>query len=542
MSPEPHEDKVIYFQPGQIVFLVAGDSSESRTGELLAQAGKLANDHQHKEVRMTRKFGLDFRSTLSPYKKDKSKEFSQERLDGEKPYLRPEIVSRESFGLVFTEVEGITDPDALLDLIISLDRDLKAGPDGPLKVVSPNWLTSGGSQPGATGGPGGKPTPYTGAANTKEYIIHPPSQIHDLCKGKEGEGVVVAILDTAPYDPNATGPQDSNKILDDIYDANPEHSLIKTLLVKENRPLTVFLDQGVQEKSQYIRSDEGELPWYIEVKGHEYDMTDHGLFVAGIIHSLARRAKLRLYQVLNRYGVGDLLSVARALQKIVDDLSNNPDTQLVVNLSLTLNTPVEPGHSKNDLGGLILGRDKEWRNRQAWPMEWISDSVYTLNSRLIAAAGNDRKKGKERPAARYPAAFERVVGVGALPKIEPGSSGRRATASYSNKSDRPASKGITTLGGEEGEIDGMPQGVLGIYLGSFPESDSNPNPAENKNGWGWWSGTSFATPIISGITAAVLSNMPPGTTTQEAIEKLYEAQAFLTDPPDDEDVLSVTQG
>ena len=537
MSPKPHENQVIYFQPGQIVFLVAGDSSEARTGELLSRASKLANDHQHKEVRMTRKFGLDFRSTLSSDKNDKSKESSQEN-----PYFRPEIVSRESFGLVFTEVEGITDPDALLDLIISLDKDLKAGPDGPLKVVSPNWLTSGGSQPGATGGPGGKPTPYIGAANTTEYIIHPPSKIHDLCKGKEGEGVVVAILDTAPYDPNSGWPQDANKILDDIYDANPEHSLIKTLLVKENRPLTMFLDQRVQEKSQYITSDGGKLPWYIEVKGHEYDMTDHGLFVAGIIHSLARKAKLRLYQVLNRYGVGDLLSVARALQKIVDDLSDNPDTQLVVNLSLTLNTPVELGHSKNNLGGSILGRDKEWRDRQAWPMEWICDSVYALNSRLIAAAGNDREKGKERPAARYPAAFERVVGVGALPKSETGSSGRRATASYSNKSDRPARKGITTLGGEEGETDGIPQGVLGIYLGSFPKSDNNPNPAENKNGWGWWSGTSFATPIISGITAAVLSNMPPGTTTEGAIEKLYAAQAILTDPPDDEDVLSVKQG
>ena len=40
-------------------------------------------------------------------------------------------------------------------------------------------------------------------------------------------------------------------------------------------------------------------------------------------------------------------------------------------------------------------------------------------------------------------------------------------------------------------------GVLGIYSGEFP----SPGAKNGLDGWAWWSGTSFATAIISGIAA-----------------------------------------
>jgi len=43
---------------------------------------------------------------------------------------------------------------------------------------------------------------------------------------------------------------------------------------------------------------------------HQYSMASHGLFIAGIIQSIAPKAKLRLIQVLNDGGGGSLESVA----------------------------------------------------------------------------------------------------------------------------------------------------------------------------------------------------------------------------------------
>ena len=69
-----------------------------------------------------------------------------------------------------------------------------------------------------------------------------------------------------------------------------------------------------------------------------------------------------------------------------------------------------------------------------------------------------------------------------------------------------------TLGGEPGEE----QGVLGLYLGEFPGGEPN------CTRWAWWAGTSFATPILTGAIAAVLSSRAGHRRTQAAVKALYE--------------------
>ena len=46
---------------------------------------------------------------------------------------------------------------------------------------------------------------------------------------------------------------------------------------------------------------------------HEYPMPDHGLFVAGIIHSIAPKAQIHLIEGLNTYGVGTFETFANAI-------------------------------------------------------------------------------------------------------------------------------------------------------------------------------------------------------------------------------------
>jgi subtilisin family serine protease len=210
----------------------------------------------------------------------------------------------------------------------------------------------------------------------------------------------------------------------------------------------------------------------------------------------------------------------------------------------------------------------------------LCKKLFGIGKQVVAAAGNDWENGKARrrrrkepvarpPLARYPAAFASVVGVGALPKdsLDP-QTGKHKTSNYSNLGDRPAGDGIMTLGGEEGETNG----VLGLYLSDkFPKRerinshndkntitmyDRRSSADETKtehNHWAWWSGTSFATPILTGTIAAVLSSKGPGgnyqfDSTQRVIRALYTAGVISDgDVPGaetteaGEDVMVVTQ-
>jgi subtilisin family serine protease len=304
--------------------------------------------------------------------------------------------------------------------------------------------------------------------------------------------------------------------------------LIESLL-KPNGPLTVHpasYEELVRMRGVYLRD-------------HPYPMTDHGLFVAGIIHTIAPAAQIHLYEVLNPDGVGDLKTIADGLRKVLDDFQGRP---LVINCSLVLNLPpLYPSDTESfraKMDDILRGWDEvekdpvAWAEHQALSINWICDWLYLSGARVIAAAGNDRT-GKPRPQADYPAAFDSVVGVGALSKGNP-PRGPFNPAKYSNLADRPAKIGITTLGGEQGENNG----VLGIYLGEFPGEQRMESQRDGKD-WAWWAGTSFAAPIITAVTAAVLSTCTPATT-EEAIRKLYESQAFITQ--DWEDVLAVEQG
>ena len=137
---------------------------------------------------------------------------------------------------------------------------------------------------------------------------------------------------------------------------------------------------------------------------------------------------------------------------------------------------------------------------------------------IVAAAGNDgpQEDGNPHPA-RYPAAFENVLGVGAIER-----DGTRA--GYSNLADNLPSDGVVVFGGKgnphvaQRRVNGNPpkkwsrtdaaDGILGLYVGKFPvvnpitgEIDRN-SSTPSAHGWGRWSGTSFASAVMSGILAA----------------------------------------
>jgi len=507
--------ELIYFQPDQLIFLVTykEELSIAQVGELLNWAGGIAGN----DVRLTNPRRRSFPA------------LSQEQTEityptSEAPCQRPVLGPRDAFDLIFADVEGVKNNSALVKLILELDESRDKQPDKgfTLELASPNWLASGAPHGIGTGGPGSPPVPFTGDINLQPHKFRNwPLPLDPKINHKSrGEGVTVAILDTAPC------PHDMAEAYHEWHDSSSKDSPIERLLGPDS----------VLEVHNATYADLLRLAG-IELNEHPYQMTDHGLFVASIIHAIAPRARLHLIEVLNPYGVGDLESITAGLGWVLENLGGKP---LVVNCSLVLNAPLEEGHYQSDPGGRLEQRrtiDSAWLMRNGWPLGWICDLIFAKRSRVIAAAGNDRTRDGARPQARFPAALTSVLGVGALPRNPgPASPGSLRTASYSNICDIPSAipeeMGITTLGGEPGEN----EGVLGLYIGEFP--DGSPN----ETGWAWWAGTSFAAPVISGATAAVLSSMVArNPTTQDAIEALLDPLANGT-TVDNEHALVVTQG
>ena len=558
---------VTYFLPNRLIFHVAGETSPDSIRELI----DWANSNAPQGVIVSNPRPLKF--PPAPQQAPgigKAVYHTTNRV--QRPLYKPPMEEKQGpFTLISAEVSGLTEPGALLDFVLGLDKKRKTALGNTLQVVSPDWiLSSGPSDPGGSGGPGAPPDRYLGPVDNSEhqFLLNtlPPAMRNEAVNGNGGDGVVVVILDTAPI-----------RSLNDIYakwvtTAAQKHPLLATLLDPINGCLQIEYDPNVDIPLPDVADVDGNRPEYLQSEDHDYLMSDHGLFIAGIIHTLASKAKIHLFQVLNRYGVGDLTGIARGLEKVI---ASYPAGNLVVNMSLTLQFPLEEAHINTmdpkgrELGMKILsqkrplfvewicilinwicriielifhirlsGCEASWFERQALPLLSICRSVGILGSDIIAAAGNKRRSGKPRPQAEYPAAFPEVLGVGALPKSQnpPSSNTRLAAASYSNFSDQPRGSGIATIGGEPGAGNGL----LGIYVGDFPPpKNSDLPPTPSSNGWAWWCGTSFATAVMTGMTANRLSNMPPGSTPRNAINDLLMAQAYLTH--ENEDILHVMQ-
>lgn len=617
---EPHA----YFQPSELVFVIrhAKDDipTEQEIDQLLVGEGSggiidWSNQDQNKlnpswTISRLKERELHFPgSSELPDPPELDADLRGQKIK----YLSPRPVKRKAFSIIPVDVRvsagdrdktnpaGLVDIDKLAKLVANLDysrgglqetlnkqRDISQAIT--VEVVSPNWFASSSkTEYGDGGGPGSRPVPftYTDATKAPPYKFGLPEKVDPLCppEHRRGENVKVAILDTAPclqqlveaYELYQKIRPERQQLL---RDERKYHPLIETLL-KPGGPLHVH-PASVEELFR-LRA--------LHLQDHDYIMSDHGLFVAGIIHTIAPAAELHLYEVLNSQGTGDLESIARGLWKVADEQykvwkETGNFQELVVNCSLMLDISLDGdpnnknsakiipsdlplpiiGHRLTDMHDDLLNHilaDPDFVERSGSVIMWICDLLFFLRSRVIAAAGNDwDPTDLGRPRARYPAAFPSAQGVGALKKEQPQPAiagiQNYKVASYSDLSDDPSRVGVATLGGEAG----AGRGVLGIYLGEFPE----PLPGEwsifhrivnwlaklfggrfvypkNETHWAWWAGTSFATPIMSGVIAAVLSRPTPPPSTEGAIVELYRAHAIKESGTDyEEDLLAVTQG
>jgi hypothetical protein len=215
------------------------------------------------------------------------------------------------------------------------------------------------------------------------------------------------------------------------------------------------LDTGFDHQVKYLHPG---LYERLDYEGDEDPLNDdgllereagHGTFIAGIIMKLAPDLRIRQVRVLDPAGVGDDVSVAHGLATA---------NAAVINLSLG-------GYTHGGRPPVAL----------ATALAQLDDSVA-----VVAAAGNDNS-----PEPFWPAAFKRVIAVGALDTTK----GEPARASFSNY-------------GHWVDVYAPGVHVHSTHLyGIYQEPDKH---LAHLRGWAHWSGTSFAAPQVAAEVARLV--------------------------------------
>ncbi len=439
----------------------------------------------------------------------------------------------------------------IIDQINSARGDLLNNSQVTILNAAPNWLCA--STP-ATGGCGthgcplSPPFPAESASGKWHTILPDISQ--DL-QQRTGEGVTVFVLDTRPS---------INQVLNAAKLAGEQNPLLQTIAQQMSGQNGAFVFAGADDEPfvpSVLENDNPMQPFtgrdiFGRLTG--YEMSDHGLFVAGLIRDIAPGARIECMRVLNDYGVGSASVLIKALESIHNRmLKLNPDTSaqgdlygkpVVINLSL-VTTP-----HQEDFSQLWSGDDTTDHEPLTVNLHAVIQSLTTLGAVVVGSAGNDSDNRQMLPPVqpsmmqtmtarmlpRYPAAFPEVIAVGAV-------DGSGHAAAYSNYPVTPGSaqnNGVATYGGgvpvpvfstsaaaavqtaqnwqpfdpthmidvDRNKLDAL----LGLYTSDhYPALSADDVPgdykAPNTSAWAYWSGTSFATPIISALAARLLEQL-----------------------------------
>lgn len=248
------------------------------------------------------------------------------------------------------------------------------------------------------------------------------------------------------------------------------------------------LDTGVSKNHPDLKSRIVECKNFtgIKIKNTCFDGNGHGTHVSGVIladagkdragiYGIAPDSTLAAYRVCNDSGFcfGD--SVAKALITAADNGVN------IISMSFG--------------GPSLTTLEKE-----------AIDYSYSKGTLLVAAAGNT---GPDLNSIRYPAADSKVIAVASLD----------AADSASDFSSRGINDGDFTIEESEIEVAAPGEGIESTW---------------NNGGYAVMSGTSMATPHVSGLAAKFWSSdfadlNQDGTTTSSEVRQLLQSRALSTD-------------
>lgn len=406
-----------------------------------------------------------------------------------------------------------------------------------IEAATPNWLATAASDD--SGSPAAPPKParvpvdepqkwtflFTSPENATPAQINLQGCVDSQRDADSGSNIVVALLDTCP---------DVTK--EDLATAFPTNELFlevagvagvsgKPIEIEASSPARFTQVEGVVPswlgwlRTLFATGPE-ETPALIR---RSYSIPSHGLFSAGIVKDIVPHAKIRLIGMLNNVGMSSLDVLADIIEGLPRSRARGEN--LIVNLSWTTSTlPAD------------MDEDSHYLDALQALIEWLGEKDVLV----VAAAGNNaldptaagrRLIGNARPEPRFPAAFalDNVLSVAATEITF------TDAAKYSN---RASAVGVATVGGDallnamsKSEIETEPasadlDAINGIYL----ESPLAITEEQNRTGWVSWAGTSFATPIISAVAAALWATDNSLATPSDVIAKVRSFAEIDTRP------------
>ncbi|HEU5230779.1 MAG TPA: S8/S53 family peptidase [Ktedonobacteraceae bacterium] len=444
---------------------------------------------------------------------------------------------------------------AVVNLINNNRAELKQQAQVAIVAASPNWLSGG--------------TPVGGGCMFHACPLTPPVPVEDpsplwhitlptlssTMQQKTGEGVTVFVLDTCPR---------PAQIIEAAQRAGDNNLLLQTIVKQINGASPAFIIKDSElSLPTVLDTDNPDQPAtgrdiYGRLSG--YSVADHGLFVAGIIRDLAPAATIECVRVLNDFGVGTLSVLIEALEEIHSrmspldpntgkegDLYNKP---VVINMSM-VTMPHEEELVQIWTAGGFSDQVRMTENTEPLRngLHAIIQSLSALGAIIVSAAGNDSDVRQCLPSSRpnrmivstqrmrprYPAAFSEVISVGAVDgnghaalysndPVGAGSMQHNGVATWGGGIPTPifpASKPNNSASADCGPFDpscmtsvdlNTIDAPIGVYTScSYPSLSAEDVPSEyqapNNHSWAYWSGTSFATPIISAVAARLLEEL-----------------------------------
>lgn len=314
--------------------------------------------------------------------------------------------------------------------------------------------------------------------------------------GPEGAGVQVAVFDTSPFESPGeyTFPEWG-------WESSSDPAIPDPLQITVSHFLT--------------------LPESNATGSSTVDISDHGFFVSGLIYAVAPSSDIVLLRVLNEQGQGEIQGLIDALNvyRLARLASNGGSLKnTVVNLSLGAHAP-----DKEELSPDARQQIAEMLAPLGYAVPADGPiPVYALDvmmnlfdaqgASVVAASGNHSAQAATPLPPQYPAAFPTVVGVSASSK-DPRQS------CYANNGDLMAPGGNGNFGDVDldGIIDATPTPSAEAEDVCLPTHSActaeGPNCGfgvvsytwkEPSRGFAYWVGTSFATPLVSGLAANII--------------------------------------
>jgi hypothetical protein len=260
---------------------------------------------------------------------------------------------------------------------------------------------------------------------------------------------------------------------------------------------------------------------------------EHGLFVSGLAHAVAPASSLHLIRVLNDAGCGDMATLIYEVNRFVASVAGGQ--KIVVNLSMGVHRP--PVSATPTANCQVAEGDDNVLKCQIFSLgTLIGWQSFVGRVVFIAAAGNDSGNDPAvttHEVAQVPADFPLAVGVSASTM-----DGQSPTC-YTNIGH------VAAPGGDGHALGGTIPPPPGVTATCAPVAKVLCQDAQcpyglmslvtiqsaDEQGFAYWSGTSFATPLVSGMAARLLSSGMPALDVIRLLKQPMSASGYACPPP-----------